>query len=162
MTDTTTTTTTSNTDAAAAAPPAGLRLLPVDDDLDTGGFFDAARRGELVVRRCNGCDAVLHLPRMYCRHCRRWDGRWAQVNGRASLYSWTVVTHQVHPAYPVPYTVILVDLDDHPGTRLVGQLAGTPMLEAGMPLEVWFEQAGEVDGRSVVLPQWRLTEASLA
>jgi hypothetical protein len=36
------------------------------------------------------------------------------------------------------------------------------MLEAGMPLEVWFEQAGEVDGRSVVLPQWRLTEASLA
>ena len=44
--------------------PRRARLLPVDDDLDTGGFFDAARRGELAIRRCNGCDAVLHVPRM--------------------------------------------------------------------------------------------------
>lgn len=132
------------------------RLLPVDDDLDTGGYFDAARLGELVIRRCNTCDSVLHMPRMYCRHCRSWDGRWARVSGKGSVYSWTVVTHQVHPAYPIPYTVILVDLDDNPGTRLVGQLPGTPELEAGMPLEVWFESVGEIDGRNIVLPQWRL------
>ena len=100
------------------------RLLPVDDDLDTGGFFEAARRGELAVRRCNGCDAVLHVPRAYCRHCGSWEGRWEVVDGAATLHSWTVVTHQVHPAYPVPYTVVLVDLDALPGTRLVGSLDG--------------------------------------
>jgi hypothetical protein len=38
-------------------------LLPVVDDRDTGGFFEAARRGVLAVRRCSGCDAVLHMPR---------------------------------------------------------------------------------------------------
>jgi len=131
-------------------------LLPVDDDLDTGGFFEAARRGELVIRRCNGCDAVLHVPRMFCRHCRSWDGRWAPVRGAATVYSWTVVTHQVHPAYPVPYTIVLVDLDDLPGTRLVSRMPGTPELTAGLPVEVWFEEIGEVDGRPIVLPQWKL------
>ena len=132
-----------------------LTLLPVDDDLDTGGFFEAARRGELAVRRCNRCDTVLHVPRMYCRHCGSWDGRWAVVDGRARLYSWTVVHHQVHPAYPVPYTVVLVDLDELPGTRLVGHLAGAPELAVGMPMDVWFEQLGDIDGRPVVVPQWR-------
>jgi uncharacterized OB-fold protein len=131
------------------------RLLPVDDDLDTGGFFAAARRGELAIRRCNGCDAVLHVPRAYCRHCGSWEGRWEVVDGAATLHSWTVVAHQVHPAYPVPYTVVLVDLDALPGTRLVGYLPGEHHLAAGMPLEVWFDELGEIDGRRVVVPQWR-------
>ena len=107
------------------------RLLPVVDDLDTGGFFEAAARGELVLRRCDDCDAVLHVPRMYCRHCRSWNGRWQPVGGSATLYSWTVVAHQVHPAYPTPYTVVLVDLDEAPGTHLVGQVPGTPELHRG-------------------------------
>jgi len=62
----------------------------------------------------------------------------------------------VHPAYPVPYTIVLVDLDDLPGTRLVSRMPGTPELTAGLPVEVWFEEIGEVDGRPIVLPQWKL------
>lgn len=129
-------------------PPAAGRLLPVDDDPDTGGFFDAARRGELTIRRCNGCDAVLHLPRAYCHACGSWDGRWAPVAGTGTVHSWTVVEHQVHPSYPVPYTVVLVQLDDVPA-RLVGWLPGRPALTAGLAMHVWFEQ---LDG--AVLPQW--------
>lgn len=126
------------------------RLLPVGDDLDTGGFFEAARRGELVIRRCNGCDAVLHMPRAYCHTCGSWEGRWAPVAGTATVYSWTVVEHQVHPAYPVPYTVVLVQLDDVPAARLVGYLPGRPELTPGMPMRVWFETVAD----GVVLPQW--------
>lgn len=126
------------------------RLLPVDDDLDTGGFFEAARRHELAIRRCNGCDAVLHMPRAYCHRCGSWEGRWQAVAGTGTVYSWTVVEHQVHPAYPVPYTVVLVQLDDVPAARLVGHLPGRPHLSAGQPMRVWFEDAGD----GVVLPQW--------
>jgi uncharacterized OB-fold protein len=131
------------------------RLLPFVDDPDTSGFFEAAARGELVVRQCNDCDAVLHVPRMYCRFCRSWNGRWQPVDGRASLYSWTVVTHQVHPAYPTPYTLVLVDLDEAPGTHFVGQLPGAHELQAGIPMEVVFEVVGSVDGRPTVVPNWR-------
>jgi uncharacterized OB-fold protein len=141
---------------SAATDPAPARLLPVDDDLDTGGFFEAARRGAIAIRRCNGCDAVLHVPVSYCRHCGSWEGRWEEVAGRATLYSWTVVTHQVHPAYPVPYTVVLVDLDDLPGTHLVGRLDGAPDLHAGQRMEAWFEELPE----GVVLPNWRPVPAA--
>jgi uncharacterized OB-fold protein len=126
-------------------------LIPVTDDLDTGGFFEAARRGELVIRMCNNCDTVLHMPQPHCHHCGSWEGRWQTVAGTGSVYSWTVVEHQVHPSYPVPYTVVLVELDDYPAARLIGRLAGRRDLTAGQPMQVWFET---VDG-GVVVPQWK-------
>jgi uncharacterized OB-fold protein len=129
-----------------------LPLLPVDDDFDTGPFFEAARRHELVVQRCNGCDAVLHVPRAYCRACGSWDTRWQPVSGRGTLHAWTVVRHAVHPAYPAPYTVLLVELDaDASGAHMIGALPGTPDLQIDQPLEVWFQELDE----GVVLPNWR-------
>jgi len=126
-------------------------LIPVTDDLDTGGFFEAARRGELAIRMCNGCDAVLHMPRAYCHNCGSWDGRWQPVAGTGLVYSWTVVEHQVHPSYPVPYTVVLVELDDYPAARLIGRLPGRPDLAPGQPMQVWFETVDD----GVVVPQWK-------
>jgi hypothetical protein len=29
-----------------------------------------------------------------------------------------------------------------------------------MPLEVWFDELGEIDGRRVVVPQWRPVSAA--
>ncbi|NYG59561.1 hypothetical protein BJ980_002484 [Nocardioides daedukensis] len=127
-------------------------LLPVTDDVDTGGFFLAAARGELAIRICSECRADLHLPRECCPHCGAFSREWRPVSGTGTLYSWTVVHHQVHPAFPVPYTVVLVEVDDTDGVRLVSRIAGCPDLEVGQPMEVWFEQVGDV-----TLPQWRPT-----
>lgn len=125
-------------------------LVPLDDDIDTGPFFQAAKRGELVIQRCNGCDAVLHVPRAYCHFCGSWETRWQPVPGRAALYTWSVVSHQVHPAYPPPYTVVVVKLDET-RANLIGSIPGAPELRAGQPMEVWFEELRE----GVVLPNWR-------
>ncbi len=100
------------------------RLAPATSDPDTGGFFAAAARGEVTLRYCAGCGALLHLPRAYCWHCGGWDTGYRAVAPRARVYSWTVVEHQVHPAYPVPYTVALVELADEPAARLVTFLPG--------------------------------------
>ena len=126
------------------------RVLPVDDDPDTGPFFAAARRGELAVQHCARCDAVLHVPKAYCHLCGSWDSRWVPVPGRGRLYSWTVVTHQVHPAFPAPYTVVLVKVDGC-GINLIGSIPGCPDLRTGQPMEVWFEDVGQ----DVILPNWR-------
>jgi uncharacterized protein len=126
------------------------RILPVTDDHDTGGFWAAAQAGQLVVRQCDRCHAVLHVPVAYCHHCGSWEGHWLPVAGTARLVSWTTAEHQVHPAYPVPYTVVLVELDDHPGVRFVGYLAGAPHLTDGQAMQVWFEHLDD----GVVLPQW--------
>jgi uncharacterized protein len=126
------------------------RPLPVTDDLDTGGFWDAARRGELVVRRCSACGTVIHLPMAHCHRCGSFDGRWEAVSSRGRLHSWTVVEHQVHPAFPVPYTVVLVEVDDHPDVRFVGFIPGAPDLADGQPMNVRFEPLAD----GTVLPQW--------
>lgn len=127
------------------------RPQPVTDDRDTGGFFAAAARGELVILRCAGCGRVLHLPRAYCAACATWQAAWRPVAGRGRLYSWTVADHAVHPAFPVPYTVVLVEVDDAPEARLVGYLPGVPELQAGQAMEAWFETLDD----GTVLPQWR-------
>lgn len=130
-------------------------VVPVVDDVDTGGFFEAAARGELAVRHCGGCGTDLHLPRECCPHCGELSRAWRTVEPRATLYSWTVVEHQVHPAHPTPYTVVLVELDDAPTVRLLGHLPGRPPLTVGQPMVVEFE---DVEG--VRLPQWRPEEES--
>jgi uncharacterized OB-fold protein len=127
------------------------RTLPIENDHDTGGFWEAARRHELAVRFCDDCGAVLHLPRAYCHECGSWDGSWKAVTGKARLHSWTNVTHQIHPHFPVPYTILLVELDELPSIRFVGSLQGDPDLYENQPMEVWFETLDD----GTTLPQWR-------
>lgn len=131
----------------AGTPPWSL---PVTDDIDTGGFFEAAARHELVVCECRACSTVLHAPSAYCAACGSWDTGWKQVAGTGTVYSWTVVEHQTHAAYPVPFTLVLVSLDDAP-VRLVGHLPGRPALHAGQPMRVWFDT--RPDG--VTVPDWQ-------
>lgn len=130
-------------------PGVAARPVPVVDDPDTGGFFAAAGRGELAVHFCRSCDQTLHLPKAYCHHCGSWAGEWRTVRGVGTLHSWTVVEHQVHPAFPVPYTLVLVDLDDHPGVRFVSDLPGRPDLRMGMAMRTTFDA-----DRGVVAPRW--------
>lgn len=115
------------------APP-----LPVTTDPDTAGFWLAAQSGEVAVCVCAGCGAALHLPRSHCHQCRSWTVEWKPVAPTAQLVSWTVAEHQVHPAFPVPYTLVLVELDDVPEVRLAGYLDGKPELIAGMPMRAEF------------------------
>ena len=109
----------------------------------------------MALRYCAGCGAVLHLPRAYCWHCGGWDTGYRAVAPRARVYSWTVVEHQVHPAYPVPYTVALVELADEPAARLVTFLPGRPALHPGQELRACFERLEN----GTVLVQWRPADA---
>src|SRR2546423_4607763 len=127
------------------------RPLPETNDHDTGGFFAATAREELALCACAACGAVLHLPRAYCATCGSWDTVWRTVSGHGRLYSWTTVEHQVHRSFPVPYTIVLVELDDVADARLVGYLPGRPELTAGMAMRAWFEP---VDDDGTRLPQW--------
>lgn len=125
-------------------------ILPVDFDRDTGLFFAAAREHRLVYRACRTCGAGIHPPVQSCGSCRGHDTEWREASGKGRLYSWTTITHQVHPAYPAPYTIVLVELEEAPDIRLVGRLPGMPELIAGQPMRVWFEPLSAEH----TLPNW--------
>jgi uncharacterized OB-fold protein len=124
-------------------------ILPNVDDRETHGFFAAAAEGRLVYRACDDCGHALHPPTSHCPHCGGWNTAWKNAKGTGKLHTWTTVAHQIHPAYPAPYTIVVVELDDAPEVRLLGRLDGAPPLEAGMPMKVWFEK---IEGGA--MPQW--------
>jgi hypothetical protein len=131
-------------------------LVPVDDDPDTAGFFEAARRGRLALRRCSDCLKVIHMPCGFCRWCESWNVEWHEFDPTATLYSWTTVVHQVHPAYPVPYTILVVELVAERGVHLLGRADGAPAgLAAGQRMEFWIEQLDGGGDRLVPMPNWR-------
>jgi uncharacterized OB-fold protein len=125
-------------------------VLPAVDDRDSEGFWAAARRHELAVLVCEPAGHVLHLPRQYCHRCDSFAVRWQPVAGRGTVHTWTVVEHAVDPAFPVPYTIVLVELDDRPGVRFVSDLPGRVDLAVGQPMVVRFD---DVDA-TVTLPRW--------
>lgn len=129
---------------------ADLRPIPETADFDTGPFWQAAQEGRIVVSVCASCGHVIHLPRPGCDLCGAADVGWKDVAPRGTVYSWTVVEHPIHPGFPVPYTVVLVQLDDAPEARLVTCIDGRPELQAGMPMRAVFDDVRD----RVVVPQW--------
>ena len=127
-------------------------ILPNADDRETAPFFAAAAEGRLVYRGCLDCGRGLHPPTAHCPHCGGWNTDWKTASGAGWLHSWTTVVRQIHPDFPAPYTLVLVELDEQPDVRLLGRLDGEPPLVPGMAMEVWFERLGP-DGPT--LPQWK-------
>ena len=130
-----------------------MALVPVVDDADTAGFFRAAAEGRLAVCRCAACDSLLHAPTAYCRKCGAFGQRWVDVAPAGRIYSYSVVTHQVHPEFPTPYTLLLIELEDEPQARLIGHLEGRPPVHIGQRVVADFPAA---EGGRPVLPTWRL------
>ncbi len=89
-------------------------------DRDTATFWDAQNKHELKFQRCTQCGAVRYVVGPLCPECHSFDHEWIASTGRGTIYSFTVVRHQTHPAFPVPYTMLLVEMEE--GPRVIAQL----------------------------------------
>lgn len=120
-------------DATVGIPPAVTE--------ETAAFWAAAAQGRLLVERCAACGAESFPPRGICRSCRGRVMTPAEITGRGRVYSCTVNYQRWLPGLEVPYAIVLVEFDDHPGVRVTGRLRGCPPQEAaiGMAVEVGFE-----------------------
>ncbi|MDZ4278720.1 MAG: OB-fold domain-containing protein [Dehalococcoidia bacterium] len=108
-------------------------------DRDTAPFWEAQNKHELKFQKCTACATVRYLVGPLCPECRSFDFAWITSSGRGKIYSYTVVRHQTHPAFPVPYTVALVEMEE--GPRVIAQLrvpedAG---FDIGAPVRVEWE-----------------------
>ncbi|TMC46534.1 MAG: hypothetical protein E6J20_20945 [Chloroflexi bacterium] len=91
------------------------RPLPYPErDRDTTPFWEAMDRHELVFQRCTGCGAVRYRVSPMCPSCHSFEHEWIRSSGRGTVYSYTVVRRQTHPAFPTPYTVALVEMEEGP------------------------------------------------
>ena len=114
-------------------------------------FWDACRRHQLMVQRCDACGCFIFIPQDFCRHCLSQDLTWVPSSGRGRVYSYTVVWRPQTPAFPVPYVVAIIDMDE--GYQMLSNVVGCPTetVFIGMPVEVVFEDASP----EISLPKFR-------
>jgi uncharacterized protein len=121
------------------------RPLPSPTDPLVAEFWEHCNRDELRFQRCSECGTWRHLPRFACAECGSDRWTWELSVGHGRVHSWTI-THQPllrdFPE-PVPYAVIIVEMDE--GVRMVSGLRGLqlPALELELPVEVVFETVAE-------------------
>ena len=113
-------------------------------DFDAEEFWAGCNRGELMMQRCAACRKFRWLPRPMCPFCNSLDREWVKVSGRGKVYTYTIITHTVHPAAVsrVPYNVAQVQLEEDPDLILVTNLVGlkNEEIRIDMPVQVVFEE----------------------
>ncbi len=120
--------------------------LPSPDE-DTREYWEGCKRHELLMQRCNDCKTFRFPPLPMCPKCNSMKWGWSKVTGRGKIYSWFVVHQPTHPDFvdDVPYTVVIVELDEQKGIRLPSNMVdcGPEDLKVGMPVEVVFDDVTE-------------------
>ena len=102
----------------------GVHGPTIERDEHTAPFFDAARRDELLLQRCTGCQRWQGPQAMTCTGCDGDQLTWARASGAAALITWAVVHSAPHRAFAdqLPYVTGYVELAEGPWltARLVG------------------------------------------
>lgn len=127
-------------------------------------FFAAAKKGELRIQRCKGCDRFRHPPRPMCPWCHSNQSAWALVSGRGTIWSFVVPHPPLLPPFSdlAPYNVIVVTLAEDPKIRLLGNLVtrvedpinavDPASIRIGGEVRVVFAPVGD----EIVIPRWVL------
>jgi uncharacterized OB-fold protein len=136
-------------------------LLPDIEDEVSAPFWEGCARGELLVRACGSCGAWRMPPRPMCPACRSTEVTWAPTSGRGRIWSYIVPHPPLLPAFAevAPYNSIIVELEEAPTIRYVGNLVASAdgaineidpsSIIIGEPVRVVFHQIEEV-----TLPRW--------
>ena len=139
----------------------GLILPDVEFD-EVAAFWAGCAEGELRVQACGSCGRRRMPPRPMCPHCNSFDTTWQVMSGRGRVWSVVIPHPPLLPAYgdQAPYNVVVVELDDDPSIRFVGNVvldAGAPLnsiephtIEIGDEVEVVFSHVAD----DVWLPRW--------
>lgn len=110
-------------------------------------FWDALRREQIELQRCETCERWVFYPRVRCPHCASDRLVWRPVSGSATLYTFTVAETPVAPEFgdQVPLFLAVAELDV--GVRLATTLVGLAAedIRIGMALRPAFDHATHPD-----------------
>jgi uncharacterized protein len=126
-------------------------LEPPESD-DAAPFWDATRRGSLVLPWCVACERPFWYPRAVCPRCLGDTVEWREATGDGVVYA-ASVQHLPGPGRDSsdgPYVVVLVDLAE--GVRVMGNVSECAPGEVHVGIHVRVTWQSLSDGRK--LPQF--------
>ncbi len=102
---------------------------------ETRPYWEAARAGKLLIKRCAACGKHHFYPRAQCPRCRSLDTEWVEATGDGTIYSWTVMRRAAPPV-----AIAYVTLDE--GVSMFTNIVDCDMdgLAIGQRVKVAFEE----------------------
>lgn len=134
-----------------------MRPIPIPDE-DSAGFWEGCKRHQLTIKRCGDCGFYIHLPKQRCPKCWSINVVNAVVSGKGTVYTVTIPNVDTAPGFTPPFNVVLVELDEQPGLRIMSNIIGCAddEIAIGMPVEVTFSDVLAEDGSlEASIPQFR-------
>ena len=125
--------------------PRPVRPLPLLDELNRD-YWCGGADNQLLIYRCKSCGFYRHPPAPVCNRCYSRDVGAEPVSGRGSVYSFTINEQPWLPAFPPPYVVALVELQEQDGLRVVSNIVGCDIatVRIGLPVIVTFVEQADV------------------
>ncbi|UCF76333.1 MAG: OB-fold domain-containing protein [Betaproteobacteria bacterium] len=120
-------------------------------------FWEAAKRRQLKLQRCNSCGKAWYPIGPACPFCFSMDFAWSPMSGRGTLHNYVVYHKAWTPWFEkrVPYAVVQVQLEE--GPRLTTNLLDCALdaIRIGMPVEAAYEDVTD----EITLLQFRPASA---
>ena len=119
--------------------------LPKFPEPDTEPFWDATKDHELKYQVCDDCGGVVWHPRRHCTHCTSLNLSWKTSKGEGTVYTYSIVRQNYHPAFRerIPYVVAWIDVDE--GFRILSNVVDVDPEEVSVGQRVrvrWLDQEG--------------------
>ena len=96
-------------------------------------YNEALKEDKLLGLKCQSCGAITVPPKMVCRKCTSSDLEIVELRGTGEIKTFTTVNVASEGREDeVPYTIVLVKLDE--GPWIMGNLSGIDPTEVTMEL----------------------------
>ena len=114
---------------------------PEPDD-QSREFFDGAQRNELMLKRCDACQAWLLPGAVSCTECLGEDLSWQKASGRGTVHTFGVMHQLYHQGFRdlTPYNVAIVELVEGPRMQTNLVEIDNDQIHVGMGVEVRFPE----------------------
>lgn len=105
---------------------------------ETQEFWDAAAKGELLLKKCDDCGKYHYYPRAICPHCFSDKTAWVKASGNGEIYSFSVMKRS-----KIPYAIAYVTVDE--GVKMMTNIVDADLdaLAIGQKVKVVFKPSEE-------------------
>ena len=73
---------------------------------ETAHFWDAARKGKLLLRRCTACKEPHYFPRSICPFCDSGETVWEESKGEGVIYTYSLMRKSPTGPYAIAYVTL--------------------------------------------------------
>ena len=121
-------------------------------------FWFAAKRHELLLKKCHDCGAYVWFTDPMCTECQSMEMDWVPSEGKGTIFTFNIVYRNFTRGYTdedLPYINVIVELDE--GARMFANLVDCKPedVKIDMPVELFFEDVTE----EFALPRFRPAKA---